>query len=43
MSARAGQASQEDTFYVSPDGRRIFRGSVFDLDQKPFFERTRAS
>src|SRR5215217_4005712 len=24
VSARAGQASQEDTFYVSNDGRRIF-------------------
>jgi protein-disulfide isomerase len=36
VSARAGQASQEDTFYVSNDGRKIFRGSVYDLTKSPF-------
>ena len=36
VSARAGQASQEDTFYVSDDGRRIFRGTVYDLTKSPF-------
>ncbi|HYP08939.1 MAG TPA: DsbA family protein [Bryobacteraceae bacterium] len=36
VSARAGQASQEDTFYVSQDGRRIFRGTVYDLSKSPF-------
>jgi protein-disulfide isomerase len=36
VSARAGQASQEDTFYVSADGRRIFRGAVYDLTKSPF-------
>jgi protein-disulfide isomerase len=36
ISARAGQASQEDTFFVSNDGQRIFRGSVYDLTKSPF-------
>src|SRR5436305_14615075 len=29
--ASAGQASQETTFYVSADGRRIIQGSVYDV------------
>ena len=36
VSARAGQASQEDTFYVSNDGQKIFRGSVYDVTKSPF-------
>jgi protein-disulfide isomerase len=31
-----GNASQEETFYVSKDGQKIIRGSVFDLGQNPF-------
>jgi protein-disulfide isomerase len=31
-----GNASQEETFYVSKDGQKIIRGSVFDLAQNPF-------
>ena len=31
-----GNASQEETFYVSKDGQKIVRGSVFDIAQNPF-------
>src|ERR1700728_1949166 len=31
-----GEASQAETFYVSKDGQKIIRGSVFDLAQNPF-------
>src|SRR6202012_3027934 len=31
-----GNASQEETFYVSMDGQKIIRGTVFDLNQNPF-------
>lgn len=31
-----GQASQEETFYVSQDGKKIIRGTVFDANQNPF-------
>src|SRR5580704_14501536 len=31
-----GEASQAETFYVSNDGQKIIRGSVFDLAQNPF-------
>jgi protein-disulfide isomerase len=31
-----GNASQEETFYVSQDGQKIVRGTVFDLAQNPF-------
>jgi protein-disulfide isomerase len=31
-----GEASQEETFYVSKDGQKIIRGTVFDLAQNPF-------
>jgi protein-disulfide isomerase len=31
-----GNASQEETFYVSKDGQKIIRGTVFDLAQNPF-------
>jgi len=31
-----GNASQEETFYVSKDGQKIVRGSVFDVAQNPF-------
>ena len=31
-----GEASQVETFYVSADGQKIIRGSVFDIGQNPF-------
>jgi protein-disulfide isomerase len=31
-----GNASQEETFYISKDGQKIVRGSVFDIGQNPF-------
>jgi protein-disulfide isomerase len=31
-----GEASQEETFYVSADGQKIVRGTVFDLAKNPF-------
>jgi protein-disulfide isomerase len=31
-----GEASQEEVFFVSPDGQKIVRGQVFDLTQNPF-------
>lgn len=31
-----GEASQEETFYVSADGQKIIRGQVFDINQNPF-------
>src|SRR3954466_10412812 len=34
--ASAGQATQETTFYISPDGTKIVQGNVFDLSKNPF-------
>ncbi|HWR50178.1 MAG TPA: thioredoxin domain-containing protein [Bryobacteraceae bacterium] len=31
-----GQASQEETFLVSKDGKQIVRGTVYDIDSNPF-------
>jgi len=31
-----GNASQEEMFYVSKDGQKIIRGTVFDIGQNPF-------
>ncbi len=31
-----GEASQEETFYISKDGQKIIRGTVFDIAQNPF-------
>lgn len=31
-----GNASQEETFYISKDGQKIIRGNVFDIGQNPF-------
>ncbi len=31
-----GNASQEETFYISKDGQKIIRGNVFDIAQNPF-------
>jgi protein-disulfide isomerase len=33
-----GEARQEETFYVSTDGKTIVRGSFFDIDKNPFKE-----
>src|SRR3954447_19847205 len=34
--ATAGQASQEATFYISADGRKIIQGNVYDVTKNPF-------
>jgi protein-disulfide isomerase len=34
--ASAGAASQELTFYLSPDGSKIVQGTVYDLKKSPF-------
>jgi protein-disulfide isomerase len=34
--ATAGQASQEEVFFVSNDGKKILRGTVFDVGKSPF-------
>jgi protein-disulfide isomerase len=36
VTASAGQASQQEIFFVSNDGRRIIRGSVYDVTKNPF-------
>ena len=36
VHASAGNASADDTLYVSKDGQKILRGSVFDVAQNPF-------
>jgi protein-disulfide isomerase len=32
----AGAAAKDETYYVSADGKKIIRGTTFDIDQKPF-------
>lgn len=36
VTASAGQASQQEIFYVSNDGRKIIRGAVYDVAKNPF-------
>lgn len=36
VHASAGQASADETLYVSKDGQKIFRGNIFDVNQNPF-------
>jgi protein-disulfide isomerase len=36
VTATAGQASQEEIFFVSNDGKRIIRGTVYDVAKNPF-------
>src|SRR3954454_6419185 len=36
VAASAGQATQESTFYISPDGTKIIQGNVFDISKNPF-------
>lgn len=38
MRASQGEASQEETFYVSSDGQKIIRGTAFELAKNPFKE-----
>lgn len=33
-----GNASQDETFYISKDGQKIIRGNIFDIAQNPFKE-----
>jgi protein-disulfide isomerase len=34
--ASAGEAKQEEVFYVSKDGQRILKAAVFEVQQNPF-------
>ncbi len=36
VRASQGKASQDEVFYISKDGKKIVRGSVFDIDKNPF-------
>lgn len=36
VHASAGNASADETLYVSKDGQKIVRGNVFDVNQNPF-------
>ena len=36
VKGSSGNSSREDTFYVSKDGQKIFRGDVYDVAQNPF-------
>jgi protein-disulfide isomerase len=36
VHASAGNASQEEVFYISKDGQKILRGQVFDVARNPF-------
>jgi protein-disulfide isomerase len=36
VHASAGNASADETLYVSKDGQKILRGTVFDVNQNPF-------
>ncbi|PYT26695.1 MAG: hypothetical protein DMG58_21915 [Acidobacteria bacterium] len=36
VHASAGNASADETFYVSKDGQKILRGNVFEVAQNPF-------
>jgi len=38
VHASVGEAAQDELFYVSKDGQRIIRGSIFDVAQNPFKE-----
>ncbi len=33
-----GARTQDETFYISKDGKNIFRGTVYDISQNPFQE-----
>jgi protein-disulfide isomerase len=38
VTARAGDASQQEVLMVSADGRKIIRGTAYELGQSPFAE-----
>ena len=38
MRGAQGEASQEETFYISTDGQKLIRGTVFDITKNPFKE-----
>ena len=38
LTASYQKVSLDETFYVSSDGRKIVRGSVYDVDKSPFTE-----
>ena len=38
VHASAGAAAQDETFYVSRDGQRMFRGQILDISQNPFID-----
>ena len=38
VHASAGEASADETLYVSKDGQKIVRGSFFEIDKNPFKE-----
>jgi protein-disulfide isomerase len=33
-----GSRSQDETFYVTKDGKNVFRGNIYDINQNPFQE-----
>src|SRR2546423_5986954 len=36
VHASAGNASQDEIFYISKDGQKIVRGAVYDVKENPF-------
>jgi protein-disulfide isomerase len=36
VRASAGQATQDEIFYISKDGQKLVRGNVFDVKENPF-------
>ena len=38
VTASVGSATQQETFLVSPDGKKLVRGTVYDLAKSPFAE-----
>src|SRR4051794_30362955 len=36
VRASAGNATQDELFYISKDGQKILRGTVFDVKDNPF-------
>src|SRR4051794_15868851 len=36
VHASAGQATQDEVFYISKDGQQIVKGAVFDVKDNPF-------
>src|SRR5690349_1138882 len=36
VRASAGQATQDEVFYISKDGQKMVRGTVFDVKENPF-------